>query len=216
VVWLGLRAGTVCGLAPQPVGGEPGDFHPAINPDADVPAGRPGDHAPMTTTDYLIDSVLVLLVLLQINWRPLTTRALIRPLIIVSIAVVTYLNGIPTAGNDLVLVGTLALLGLAIGVASGQTVLMRRGQDGEVMARSGWASGFFWVLGMGSRFAFAIWISHGGAATIGQFSAQHSITTSEAWTAALLAMAVFEVCGRALVQATRRQRLQGIRAGELA
>jgi hypothetical protein len=170
----------------------------------------------MTTTDYLIDSVLVLLVLLQINWRPLTTRALIRPLIIVSIAVVTYLNGIPTAGNDLVLVGTLALLGLAIGVASGQTVLMRRGQDGEVMARSGWASGFFWVLGMGSRFAFAIWISHGGAATIGQFSAQHSITTSEAWTAALLAMAVFEVCGRALVQATRRQRLQGIPAGELA
>ena len=170
----------------------------------------------MTTTDYLIDSVLVLLVLLQIPWRPLTTKTLIRPLIIVSVAVVTYLNGVPTAGNDLVLVGTLALLGLTIGLASGQTVLMRRGQDGEIMARSGWASGFFWVLGMGSRFAFAIWISHGGAATIGQFSAQHSITSSEAWTAALLAMAVFEVCGRSLVQAARRHRLQTVPVGELA
>ena len=170
----------------------------------------------MTTTDYLIDSVLVLLVLLQIKERPLTTHALVRPLIVVSVAVVTYLQGIPTAGNDLVLVGTLALLGLAIGVASGQTVLMRRGSDGDVLARSGWASGIFWVLGMGSRFAFAVWISHGGAATIGQFSAQHAITSGEAWTAALLAMAVFEVCGRSLVQATRRHRLQAVPAHELA
>ena len=170
----------------------------------------------MTTTDYLIDSVLVLLVLLQIKERPLTTHALVRPLIVVSVAVVTYLQGIPTAGNDLVLVGTLALLGLAIGVASGQTVLMRRGSDGDVLARSGWASGSCWVLGMGSRFAFAIWISHGGAATIGQFSAQHAITSGEAWTAALLAMAVFEVCGRSLVQAARRHRLQAVPAHELA
>lgn len=170
----------------------------------------------MTPTDYLIDSVLVLLVLLQIKERPLTTRTLIRPLIIVSVAVVTYLHGIPTAGNDLVLVGALALLGLTIGVASGQTVLMRRGQNGDVLSRSGWASGFFWVLGMGSRFAFAVWISHGGAATIGQFSAQHAITSGQAWTAALLAMAVFEVCGRSLVQAARRRRLQAIPAHELA
>jgi hypothetical protein len=170
----------------------------------------------MTPTDYIIDSVLVLLVLLQIKERPLTTHTLIRPLIIVSVAVITYLHGIPTAGNDLVLIGTLALLGLTIGLASGQTVLMRRGADGEILARSGWASGFFWVLGMGSRFAFAVWIAHGGAAGIGQFSAQHAITSGEAWTAALLAMAVFEVCGRSLVQATRRHRLQTVSATELA
>ena len=170
----------------------------------------------MTTTDYLIDSALVLLVLLQIKERPLTTHALVRPLIIVAIAAVTYVHGIPTAGNDLVLVALLALLGLGIGVASGQTVLMRRGPGGEVLARSGWASGVFWVLGMGSRFAFAVWVSHGGAATIGQFSAQHAITSGEAWTVALLAMAVFEVCGRSLVQAARRHRLQAVPAHELA
>ena len=176
----------------------------------------PSDDARMTFTDYLIDSILVLLVLLQIKERPLTTKTLVRPVIIVGIAVATYLNGIPTAGNDLVLVAVLALLGLAIGVASGQTVLMRRGSAAEVLARSGWASGFFWVLGMGSRFAFLVWISHGGAATIEQFSAQHSITSSEAWTTALLAMAVFEVCGRSLVQAARRHRLQEAPAPGLA
>jgi hypothetical protein len=146
----------------------------------------------------------------------LTTRALVRPLIIVGVAVANYLHGIPTAGNDLVLVGVLAMLGAAIGVASGQTVLMRRGQAGEVLARSGWASAFFWVLGMGSRFAFIVWITHGGGATIASFSASHSITSHEAWTVALLAMAVFDVCARKFVQAVRREQIQRVGAPEYA
>ena len=54
----------------------------------------------MTTTDYLIDSALVLLVLLQIKERPLTTKALIRPLVIVAIAVVNYLHGVANSGID--------------------------------------------------------------------------------------------------------------------
>jgi hypothetical protein len=163
----------------------------------------------MTFTDYLTDSLLVLLVLLQIKERKLTTKAIVRPLIIVGVAVASYLHGIPTAGNDLVLVSVLALLGLLIGVASGKTILMRRGPDGDVLARSGWASAFFWVLGMGSRFAFLIWVNNGGASTIGHFSATHSITSAEAWTVALLAMAVFEVCGRTLIQVVRREQLEG-------
>ena len=80
----------------------------------------------MTTTDYLIDSLLVLLVLLQIKERTLTTKTLVRPLVIVGIAVANYLHGIPTAGNDLVLIAILALVGTSIGLASAQTVLMRR------------------------------------------------------------------------------------------
>jgi hypothetical protein len=163
----------------------------------------------MTTSDYLIDSALVLLVLVQLRERTLTTRSLIRPLVIVAIAVVNYLHGIPTAGNDLVLVGVLAAVGATIGVASGQTVMMRLGRAGEVLARAGWASAFLWVLGMGSRFAFAVWSSHGGAPTVAHFSAANSITSAEAWTVALLAMAVCEVCGRTLVMALRREQLSG-------
>lgn len=161
----------------------------------------------MTTFDYILDSALVLLVLLQINERPLTDRTLLRPLLLVGLAVFNYLHGIPTAGNDLVLVGSLALIGGLIGVASGQTVFIRRGPAGTVLARAGWASAFFWVLGMGSRFAFILWLTHSGAATIAEFSARHSITGQEAWTVALLAMAVCEVAGRTLVLATRRHQL---------
>jgi hypothetical protein len=157
----------------------------------------------MSTSTYFIDSALVLLVLLQIKERTLTNRQLIRPLVILAIAVATYLNGIPTQGNDLVLAGVLAVVGGVIGIASGVTVVMHRHTDGTTSFRSGWVSGFFWVLGMGSRFGFAYWASHGGIGSIASFSASHHITSNEAWTVALLAMAIFEVVGRTLVMALR-------------
>ena len=161
----------------------------------------------MSTSNYLIDSALVLLVLLQVRERELTTEQMIRPLVILGIAIVNYLHGIPTAGNDLVLAGALALLGGLIGAASGYTVIFRRADDGRVMFRAGWLSGIFWVLGMGSRFAFAYWSTHGGMSSIASFSAHHSISGGEAWTLALLAMAAFEGLGRTAVLAIRRREL---------
>jgi hypothetical protein len=161
----------------------------------------------MNTTDYILDSALVLLVLLQIRERPLTPKQIIRPLVILGIAIASYLNGIPTGGNDLALITFTALIGSAIGIASGATLIMRRGDQGSVLLRAGWLSAFFWVLGMGSRFAFIYWISHSGAASITSFSAHHAITGPEAWTVALLAMAAGEVVSRTLVIVLRGRTL---------
>ena len=169
----------------------------------------------MSPTDYLIDSALVLLVLLQLKERKLTTQALVRPIVILGAAVANYFHGLPTAGNDLVLVSALALTGATIGVASGLSVLMRRDRDGDVLARAGWTSACFWVLGMGSRFAFLVWATHGGASALGSFSAQHAITAA-AWTPALLGMAVCEVLGRSGALALRRHQLEAPGIPELA
>jgi hypothetical protein len=163
----------------------------------------------MNITDYLIDSALVLLVLMQIKERKMTLRPLIRPLVILGIAVASYLHGIPTQGNDLSLVAVFAVTGGLIGLASGVTVIMRRQPEGTVTFRSGWVSGFFWVLGMGSRFGFIYWITHSGADSIARFSANHSISSSETWTVALLAMAVFEVLSRTVVMYARWRQLEG-------
>ena len=164
----------------------------------------------MSLTNYIIDSALVLIVLLQIRWQPLTNRLLLRPLIIVAIAVAVYFHSIPTAGNDLVLIVVLAALGAVIGVAAGQATFMRRRADGIVEARAGWLAGFLWVLGMGLRFAFLIWINtSAGGHSLRHFSAAHSITNSNAWTDALLAMAVMEVAGRTGLMALRRDRYHG-------
>ncbi len=68
---------------------EPDDqLNPRFHPRGDVDRGVGEHDRCMTTTDYLIDGALVLLVLLQIKERPLTDRLLVRPLIIVAIAVV--------------------------------------------------------------------------------------------------------------------------------
>jgi hypothetical protein len=194
----------------------PTRIHPQINPRPDVRTAAGADDGAMSISDYLIDSALVLLVLLQIRERELTARQMIRPLVILAIAIVNYLHGIPAAGNDLVLAGALALLGGLIGVASGYTVIFRRTDDGRVMFRAGWLSGIFWVLGMGSRFAFAVWSTHGGGSAIASFAAQHSITGPEAWTLALLSMAAFEVLGRTAVLALRRRELSASAPMQLA
>jgi hypothetical protein len=185
-----------------------GDLRLQINPDADVRSAAREEHEVMNFTDYLIDSVLVLLVLLQIREKKLTTKTIVRPLILVGVAVANYLHGIPTAGNDLVLTACLACIGIALGAASGATIIMRRLDDGAVTARAGWASALLWVAGMGSRFAFVWWLTHTGSGAISTFSANHSITSGEAWTVALLAMAVGEVVSRTIVSAARRNRLQ--------
>ena len=178
-------------------------FHPQINPHADVRSPTAQDDARMTISDYLIDSALILLVLMQIKERPLTARQMLRPVVIVGIAAFTYIHTIPTAGNDLVLLAALALIGGTIGAASGFLTPMRLGADGRTLVRGNWASSFLWVLGMGSRMAFAVWAAHGGITAIGHFSAANDITSDAAWTAALLAMAVAEVLARTGMIAAR-------------
>jgi hypothetical protein len=170
----------------------------------------------MNISDYLIDSALVLIVVLQLRDRKLTTRQLIRPIVILGIAVASYLHSFPTQGNDLELTAAFAVLGGTIGVLSGITVLMRRADNGTVVFRSGPASAFFWVLGMGSRFAFVYWITHSGASSIAHFSVNHSISGSQAWTMALLGMAVFEVLSRTAIMAFRWRQLETTPAFSLA
>jgi hypothetical protein len=156
----------------------------------------------MSTTTYILDSALVLMVLLQIKERNMTAKALIRPLVIVAIAVVSYFQTLPTSGNDLLLILAISGIGAAIGIASGVTAIMRH-RDGAVTIRAGWLSGIFWVLGMGARFAFAYWSTHGGISAITTFSAQHQITSGQVWTDALLGMAVCEVAIRTAIVGLR-------------
>lgn len=162
----------------------------------------------MNTFDYILDSALVLIVILQLRERQMTRRQLVRPVVILAIAVANYLHGIPTQGNDLLLISAFALAGATIGILSGITVIMRRGENGATMFRSGPESAFFWVLGMGSRFAFIYWITHTGEGTIARWSANHSISGGNTWTVALLGMAVFEVLSRTVIMAYRWHQLE--------
>jgi hypothetical protein len=71
--------------------------------------------------------------------------------------------------------------------------------------KAGGAAALLWVLGMGSRFAFSVWASHGGGPALGRFSAEHGLT-AVGWTAALVLMALAEVLSRTAIMVARARR----------
>jgi hypothetical protein len=161
----------------------------------------------MTTTDYLINAALVLLVVRQVRERRVDLRSLILPAVLVYTIAGQYLHSIPTAGNDLVLVVGLASVGLILGSTSALFHSMRLGSDGAALARAGWIAAGLWVAGIGARIAFVLASENGAGKAIAHFSSTHSITSTNAWVTALVLMAVCEVAARLAVLQLRAHRL---------
>lgn len=159
----------------------------------------------MTFTDYLMDISLIALVLVQMRTRRLSLHSLILPIGIVAFAATQYLHAIPTAGNDLVLISICAAAGTALGMATGLATFVWAGADGRAYSKAGAAAAILWLLGVGSRFAFQLYVSNGGQTAIAHFSAQHAISSATAWSTALILMAFGEVIARTVVLAVRRQ-----------
>lgn len=146
----------------------------------------------MTFTDWLLDIALLLVVFRQIREGRIDRRFVLIPLGIVGFVAHSYLHSIPTAGNDLVLIGVMIGVGALLGIAGGLTTRVRF--DGEhALAKAGWIAATLWILGMGSRMAFVLWSEHGGEPTIARFSRAHDITTQDAWVTAFVLMALTEV-----------------------
>lgn len=149
----------------------------------------------MTAIDWIIDTALVLVVLRQVRESRIDAKFVLLPLGIVAWAAHSYLHTIPTAGNDLPLVAVFVAVGAALGIGGGLATRVRE-SGGHSLAKAGFIAAVLWILGMGARMAFTIWVDHGGAPTVGSFSRAHHITSSDAWVAAFVLMALTEVVGR--------------------
>jgi hypothetical protein len=169
----------------------------------------------MTISDYLIDIALIGLVLLQVRGRRITAHTLLLPLAIVGYVGFTYLKGIPTGGNDLILVLGLAAIGATLGTLAGLFTSVTRDRAGNAIAKAGVAAAGLWILGTGCRLAFQLYATHGGGAAIERFSANHHITSIEAWTSALILMALCEAVSRTGVLAWRTHALHRTAAAEI-
>jgi hypothetical protein len=162
----------------------------------------------MTITEYLINAVFILIVLRQVREHDLDLRSVIVPLAIVAYVAHMYVHSLPTAGNDLVLIGALGAVGLALGVASGFATHVRAGENGLPVARVGWIAGALLIAGIGSRMVFAFALSHGARHAVTSFSIAHHIGAA-AWPVALVLMAMLEVATRiAIIQLRGRHAMQ--------
>lgn len=162
----------------------------------------------MTSTDYLTDLILILLVVRQVRTARFDRRAWLLPLVIVGVLGKSYLHGIPTSGNSLLVVAGLSAVGVVLGSLSGLTTRVWSDGGRYALVKGGTIAAALWVIGMGGRMLFAIWASHGGDATIGRFSLEHGIDPSQTWTAALVLMAVGQVASRVGILALRADRAQ--------
>ena len=156
----------------------------------------------MNTTDYLINGIFVLVVLRQARERRLDTRSLVAPLVMVFFVAQQYLHSIPTAGNDLLLIGALATLGLTLGTLCGFVTHVRAGADGVALARVGWLAGALLIAGISSRLVFAFAVSHGFEPAVRSFSMAHQVGAA-AWPVALVLMAICEVTARLVIVQVR-------------
>ncbi len=198
------------GELPANPGVEP-EVNPRFNPWGDDTRRRLDDHRGMTTTDYLINAVFVLVVLRQARERRLDLRSLVAPMVLVLFVTRMYVHSIPSAGNDLVLVGVLATVGLTLGIVSGLATHVRHGEEGVALARVGWLAGGLLVAGISARMVFVFTVSHGAEPAIRSFSIAHQIGAA-AWPLALVSMALCEVTARLVIVQLRGRRVQTAQA----
>lgn len=169
----------------------------------------------MTTTDYLIAAVLILLVVPQIRGTRLSLRNLVLPVVLVAGAAAYYLKSVPTQGHDVALDAVCAAAGAVLGVGCGAATRLIRDREGFLVAKAGVVAALLWIVGMAARTGFEYYATHGGAHAIADFSRSNSITGADAWTAALLLMALAQVLARLVVIRVRGRAHTG-GAGALA
>jgi len=146
----------------------------------------------MTITDYLMNFFLIGLVVLQIRGHKMTRARLLVPLVVTIWVASQFLHAIPSAGNDLVLEVGCACVGGLLGALAGLFTTIRRDGAGAI-AKAGLLAAVLWVLGIGARMGFVLWVGHGGHPVVARFSAVHHITSGAAWGAAFVLMAMAEV-----------------------
>ena len=164
----------------------------------------------MNALDYILDAVLVATVFVQFRGRRLTPRNLGLPVAIVVYFLFAYLKGVPTAGNDLYLVGGGVVLGLVFGVGAGSFTRVYPTEKG-IYAKAGALAAVFWTTGVVLRTAFSLYAADGGPSAdrnIGHLMRSLDITASSAIVACLLLMVLVEVGSRQLIVAARYLRLR--------
>ena len=173
----------------------------------------------MTTTDYIIAAILVLLVIPQVrgvHLRSAQPRAADHSGHRPAPRLPTTSNPGPTQGNDVVLDVLGLAAGLILGIACGLTTRLFRDREGFMVARAGLVAAFLWIVGMASRTGFEYAATHNGAHAIADFSRGNSITGADAWTAALLLMALAQVLARTATIRIRARMIDSDRRAALA
>jgi DMSO/TMAO reductase YedYZ heme-binding membrane subunit len=159
----------------------------------------------MTTTEIIVFvGLAALIIATQMGRRRLSARRVLIPLLAVGYVAYQYLHSVPTAGGDLDFEIGLGVAGALCGVlAAGLMTVERDERTGQLVTEAGIAYAALWIAVFGGRLVFAWGATHLWSHQVAQFSVQHAITGSAAWTAAFILMALAMVVTRTVVVGMR-------------
>jgi hypothetical protein len=165
----------------------------------------------MSTTEIVVFiGIAALIIATQVGRRALTPRRFLVPVLAVGFVAYHYLQSVPRVGGDLDFEIALAVAGALCGLAAASLMRVERdGQTGRVITEAGLAYAALWITVFGGRLAFAWGASHLWSHQIAQFSIEHEITGSAAWTAAFVFMAISMVIARTMVVGIRALTVDG-------
>ena len=157
-----------------------------------------------TTQVITVAGIAAAIIITQVGRHPVTLRRFLLPLAIAGGVAYHYLQGVPAIGGTLDFEIALSLVGIALGVLAASMIQVERDvQTGRLVLQAGFMYAALWVIVFGGRLAFAWAATHIWTQQVMQFSLDHGITGSAAWTDAFVLMAVSMVLTRTLVVGAR-------------
>jgi hypothetical protein len=168
----------------------------------------------MTNAILLTAVILAAVFTSDLGHRAITTRRLLRPLIIAAAAGAMFLTAFATSGAGLALELTGAGIGALLGLlAAGFMRVERDAHDGQAFTRAGIGYALIWIATVSARLAFIYGSQHWFSASLGSWMLAHHITVA-ALTDALVLMALAMTTARTLSLVARSRigaRLQSMR-----
>jgi len=170
----------------------------------------------MPVSVWIVNLVVLAAVLeADLGYRKITTRRLLRPVIIAAVVAAFYLKGASGSGNELRLelagVGT----GVVLGVAAAALMQVYAGDDGRPCSYAWIPYALLWVVVVGARLWFAYASNHDIRVPLGTWMLAHQLTTS-ALVDAFIFLALAMVLTRTGSLAVRSRALRGAPAARLA
>jgi hypothetical protein len=152
----------------------------------------------MTNAIILTAVILIGVFTADLGHRAVTTRRLMRPLIIAGAAGAMFLTAFATSGAGLALelagTGTGVLLGI---LAASFMRVERDAATGQAFTRAGIGYALTWIVVVGARLAFIYGSQHWFSASLGSWMFAHHITVATL-TDALVLMALAMTTARTL------------------
>jgi hypothetical protein len=166
-----------------------------------------------TSALILSAAILAGVFLSDLGVRAVTTKRLIRPLVIAGVAGASYLTAFATSGSGLAIELTGAGVGAILGLLAATLMHVEHDRSrGHAVTRAGYGYALIWVVVVAARLAFIYGSSHWFAGSLGSWMSANHITV-DALTDALILMALAMTTARTLSLVARSR---GAIAGAVA